>query len=345
MAATTDLSPTGLTVREALDAVTTAARETESVFELGGQIVRFSTHGDEVARFQRPFAHRPKVNAESKSSDLHLEAIIAPGGLPLQPPDQGAVDGRWLHESSTSRTMLGGGQLNHLDQIDPLSWGVWWGVGSRADHPWEESAPVRLLLDWWGSARDLHLVHAGAVGSEDGAVLLVGPGGSGKSTSCLACIGSSLSYLSDDYCMVSLQPEPVVHSLYATGKADARSRELLAHLEIEDTPTRVDGKVIIDVADRFPDALALSQTLRAIVVPQVDSTVRSPALVPLPAPHALRALAPSTMFQLPGSPPTKLERLSRLVRLLPAYSLTVGSDVAAIPEALGDVIAAARPGP
>ena len=300
--------------------------------------LRLTTHGDDVTQFHRSFAHRPKLNRYGTGDVFHLEAIIAPGELPLERPAEGLFNDRWMQDGSRSRTLLAGRQLHHLEHGGGRPWGVWWGTGSRADHPWEDAAPLHLLLDWWGFERDLCLVHAGAVGHDDGAVLIVGRGGSGKSTCCFSCLSSPLSYLSDDYCMVSLDPEPTVHSVYTTGKIDANSRTLLGHLDIDETALRIDGKSIVYVGEQFPDSIALCQPLRAIVVPRVDTSVRRPILKPMPAPHALRALAPSTVLQMPGTARGKLNRLTALARLLPAFSLTVGSDIEAIPAALADAI-------
>ena len=65
------------------------------------------------------------------------------------------------------------------------------------------------------------LVHAGAVGTRDGGVLLVGKGGSGKSTTTFTCLDSGLAYVSDDYCIIENSSIPYTHSLYSTGKLNA----------------------------------------------------------------------------------------------------------------------------
>jgi hypothetical protein len=95
---------------------------------------------------------------------------------------------------------------------------------------WERSAPARRVLHWWAADHGCQLVHASAVGTPDGGVLLAGRGGSGKSTTALACIGSGLGYAADDYCLVSPGGERRVHSLYGTGKADAGSIERLPRI-------------------------------------------------------------------------------------------------------------------
>ena len=60
---------------------------------------------------------------------------------------------------------------------------AWFAVGSPAalTHG-ERGAPFRLVFHWMGSPRGRVLAHAGAVGLDGAGVLLVGPGGVGKSS-------------------------------------------------------------------------------------------------------------------------------------------------------------------
>ena len=74
------------------------------------------------------------------------------------------------------------------------------------------------------------MVHAAAVGDESGGVLLVGRGGSGKSTTALSCLGTQVGYLADDYCLVEMVEGPRVHSLYTSGKANRGSIARLPRL-------------------------------------------------------------------------------------------------------------------
>ncbi len=193
---------------------------------------------------------------------------------------------------------------------------------------WERSAPARRVLHWWAADHGCQLVHASAVGTPDGGVLLAGRGGSGKSTTALACIGSGLGYAADDYCLVSPGGERRVHSLYGTGKADAGSIERLPGIRsaFERSTLRVAGKTVIGVAQEFPAAMIASMPLRAVVVPRLGAS--TPRLSPIAPVAALRALAPSTMMQLPGDRAGTLDRLARLVRGLPCFELELGADPA-----------------
>ena len=129
-------------------------------------------------------------------------------------------------------------------------------------------------MHWWSAGLGLQLVHGAAVGTEAGGVLLIGRSGAGKSTQALACVGSSLGYAADDYCLVEIGPAVRGHSLYGSGKANAASIAMLPHLAeaFRASPIDFQGKSIIFIAEHAPEAILRCFPLRAIVLhaPEVD---------------------------------------------------------------------------
>ena len=63
--------------------------------------------------------------------------------------------------------------------------------------------------------------HAAAVGQMGSGALLVGKGGSGKSTSALGSLASGWRYIGDDYCLLALNGIPQIHSLCTSAKLNA----------------------------------------------------------------------------------------------------------------------------
>jgi hypothetical protein len=190
----------------------------------------------------------------------------------------------------------------------------------------DRAAPLRTILHWWAGAQGALLVHAGAVGRPDGAVLLIGRGGAGKSTTALACL-HSLGYVGDDYCLLRFDVEPRVFSLYATAKVDAGTIRRLPHLtEAPGHRAPGSGKEVVFVGARWPDRMLPVSPVRAIVLPKVTDRAR-PRLRPARGGEGLLAVAPSTMFQLPGLVPEALGQLAALARRVPTYVLEVGDDL------------------
>ncbi len=97
-------------------------------------------------------------------------------------------------------------------------------------------------------------------------------------------------------------------------------------------------KAVYSIRAHFPDALATSLPLRAVLASRVAPDAVS-AIAPLPRADALRALMPSTLALFPGGYPEAVARLSALVRALPAFEVRVGTDLEALPRRLRSLIA------
>jgi hypothetical protein len=186
-------------------------------------------------------------------------------------------------------------------------------------------------------------VHGGAVGTPDGGVLLVGKGGSGKSTCSLVSLASELRYAGDDYTMVSVQPRPWVHSLYSSGKVDPGNLWRVPHLEpaVSNRGYLATEKAVVFVDQHFPGRPIDGFPLRAIVLPTITGGPRTRA-VPTSRAAALAALAPSTVFQLHTAGREALKYMGSLVLAVPAYVLELGSDVRVVPDVLLELLGGLR---
>ena len=226
-----------------------------------------------------------------------------------------------------------GDYLAFLDAEAATGW--FWMPDANGLPYWDYTAPFRHLLGWWLDAQGLRQVHGGAVGTEQGGVLLVGAGGSGKSTTALSTLlDERLRYAGDDYVAVGSAPAPAVHSLYCSGKVHPADLHRLPHLE----PALADGarpdeKAVFYVEQAFPGRSIAGFPLRAIVVPRVTDR-RAARAVPGTRAEALAALAPSTIFQLHPPARDALAWMAGLVRAVPTFVLELGSDVETIPSEL-----------
>jgi hypothetical protein len=144
----------------------------------------------------------------------------------MQPPPWQADDYReggeirgFVDERIHTIVQIGVNALSVVDRARNL--GIYWVKTAKQIPYYESSAPLRAIFHLWMSQRGIQLIHAGAVGLPSGGVLLVGKGGSGKSTTALACLNSELFYASDDYCLLAHHPTPTVFSIYSTGKKNA----------------------------------------------------------------------------------------------------------------------------
>lgn len=204
---------------------------------------------------------------------------------------------------------------------------------------YEKGSPLLAILHWWMVDHDRCLVHGGAVGNADGGVLLVGKGGSGKSTTALACLNSDLLYVSDDYCLISNNTGPCAHSIYCTGKVNAKDIKKFPFLNsaIVDSTDPDSGKALFFFSKSFPEKISSGFPIRAILIPHVTNVLET-SIERATSAAAFRAVAPSTIFQLSVAKNQLFRCLSEVVRQVPCYVLKVGTDLEKIPAVISKLL-------
>ena len=144
---------------------------------------------------------------------------VSTGTHPPAMPWSVIPDHAWmLHTARFSALHLPAlGSTLWFDRVERVA--VYWMPDASAVPLVERGSPLLMLWAWWLADRGLQLTHAAAIGGAHGAAIIASPSGSGKSTTALACIGGPLRYLADDYCVIEPSTtNPVVHSLYCSGK-------------------------------------------------------------------------------------------------------------------------------
>lgn len=309
-------------------------------FDIAGGVVRLRFAGPAMVEFAcRAIAHLEREPADAPDLTLRLWDSGSSGiPVPPRPPEfdrfrgNGAIEG--TAAAGIQAAFVGGAEALSVFDAGSRS-GIHWVRDATAIREYDKPAPLRLLLSWWLETRGATLVHGAAVGTCTGAALLAGAAGAGKSTTALACLTAGLDYLADDYCAVVTTPEPVVHSVYSSGKAVTANLSLLPGLaRLAPRPdSRFEEKSIYYLAEHAPDRIARTRPLRAVLVPRIAGGANTRVEPASPA-TALAALAPSTLFQIAHSGSAAFAELARLVRSVPCYQLLVGDR----PETAAEVI-------
>ena len=201
-------------VREGFErAVQGAGGASERFCVVGGLRIRLCFAGSAlIPRIMPALEHLGAASDDAPALTVCLwdsaSTHTAPPALPWPPEHRrprGEVIGYNDRRIDTAH-LQGSGALSVFDA--PQQTAIYW-VADAARLPYyERGSPLRVILQWWLGRRGRQLVHAGAVGTETGGALLVGKGGSGKSTTAAACLGSALRYAGDDYCAVRVSPSP-----------------------------------------------------------------------------------------------------------------------------------------
>jgi len=212
---------------------------------------------------------------------------------------------------------------------------IYWIADARNVPYYHSITPLRTIFNWWINQSQQFIVHAAAVGLAEGGVLITGKGGAGKSTSALSCIDSGLKYLSDENCIISITSKPYVHSLYCTGTLEAKDADKFPYLKSSLTNENMlyIQKAVYLLNDEYQNKLIDGFPIRAVLVPRVSGKYDT-SIIKLSSAQTLIAMAPGSLFQLPGGDRKSFRAMADLLRQVPSYALELGTDLAQIPNVI-----------
>lgn len=318
-------------------------------FVIGGQSIRLCFAGRAwLPQFTAALAHRAAPGPRLAQPDLTICVWDdASTGAPMPPapwPRAAYTPRGEIIEYSDARYRtayeLGPGLLSLLDVRQGLA--LLWTADVARLPRYELTFPARALLYWWAAGHGQQLAHGGAVGWAGAGALLVGKGGSGKSTTALACLEAGMDYAGDDYVLFDDQLVPRAHSVYCSGKlhADHIGRLPVYVPIIQNREQLGPEKALLYLNEHYAGQMAADVPLSAIVLPRFTGAAH-PSYRPISTVQALAALSASTLRQLPGAGQADYDRMRRLARRLPAYALELGTDPSEIPPVMARLMAEA----
>jgi hypothetical protein len=315
----------------------------ERRYIIGGYVVRLSFSGAALLSLTRALEHLATTDHSTPDLTICLWDSESTGQRMVPRPWQeedflarGVIQG-YNTERIYTAFQHGSGAVSVLDKERNL--GVFWVPNPRVPY-WENGSPLRTILHWWLLSQGLQLVHAAAVGNSTGGVLIGGKGGSGKSTTALACLQSNLFYVGDDYTLLGMDSGPVVHSLYNSAKLNSDHVQSFPKLlpKVANPERLADEKALLFVNEHYPSKVADRLPVRAILLPRVTGLAQT-GWKRVSVAMTLAALAPSTIFQLPRAGNEAFKFLAAFARDLPCFSLEVGTDLSTIPLVIEGLLA------
>lgn len=325
----------------ALDSV--AARRVDAVrtFAIGPTTVSLHTTDRTVGL--EPFSHLPTVTDPAATPDLvvHLcdgDLPGAPGGRPPRGFDRVRDDDHFVALTDAPPTL----EAVRMSDRVALSW-----VDAFPNLPAHtRHRPLAEIFAAWFPTRGMLLLHAAAVGDASGAVLLVGHGGSGKSTTAVVCAQAGMGFVADDFCLLEPGPPARVHSIHRTAKLRPPSTHV--HPDVEAAPPDADGGdryLLVDEA-----TTVVSAPVRAIVaVSPVPGDRVTPRLARVPEDDVVQLLLPTALKLAEGGDEAFrlwMRAAHGLARTVDAYSLELTWDTDGVAGHVDEVLrnACARAG-
>ena len=247
----------------------------------------------------------------------------------------------WL-EDSRLETVILQRQGRFVTVVDWAQRAAYWLVPDASSISYFDRAhPLQQLLNYWLGKQRRFFVHGAAIGNARDGVLILGRGGAGKSTTALSCLEEGMHYVADDHCLVSEEgEEPLVHSIYGTGKVafDELDRFPLLAAAAQ-TWNRPEGeKTVLFLATlaaaRLPARLRLRAILQACIADLPRTRLRAASRG-----EAFRAMVGSCALHLPQARAEALQCFTGLVRQLPVYVLELGRDLKSTPAVIRELLA------
>lgn len=272
------------------------------------------------------------------------ETSILPGALP-------EIDWQLLNRNGYRGYHAHAIYLHYFDAIDAVSVinlqdNIAYYVVRDADALpwWVGGSPLQVILNVWLQKQGLQLTHAAAVGNDQYAVLLMGKGGSGKSTTTLTCLRDGLQYLGEDYCVLAADPKPMVYSIYQSAKWDRGTRHYFPEYErfIQNPHVADTEKALVYYQDFFSAQIKQALPIKA-VVSLVVGDVDLPILQPSSRQDAVKNLMMSTLKQLPFSYSKTMRILHKLILSLDCYELILGKNLMANSACIKRILSGVNP--
>ncbi len=307
-------------------AMSQASQPKRRVFRIAGLAVDLKADGEEMfAAVTDAFSHLPSGQEPADLSITCWSSDVT--GCPLPPPPMPDVEvalrgelpvvdgGRFRFGfHSYSRTLMAADVQSGNAFVITES-----GMGQRG---FERASPLRGPLSWLFAARGRLIVHAAAIASEGRGVLLIGPGGAGKSTLASAALQTGWAFLGDDLVAISTSGPPEIFSLYCTAKARWASPFTLPDYTAVPEWHEADIKRIYRLDGHYRSQIQSQASLNAVVL--IERTHGVPTMAPLSPAKAMATLAGTTHELLPGAGSELVMGLAPILRSAPCWRFDPG---------------------
>lgn len=187
-----------------------------------------------------------------------------------------------------------------------------------------ECHPFEKVIFSWAQKHDLLMIHAAAVGVDGHGVLIVGRGGTGKSTLTCSCLAAGYDFVSDDLCLLTASGSRSVFPIYTNVFLTSDSfKKLPVFRPFEIFPRQGDKNTFAVGENRIKKSLHVE----AIILPQVTDNTE-PDIKPDYSSKALGQLVYTTVKACGRYHETEfVSKLSQRLLGMPVYRFSLTTDL------------------
>ncbi|MBX9670854.1 MAG: hypothetical protein K2X93_24850 [Candidatus Obscuribacterales bacterium] len=201
------------------------------------------------------------------------------------------------------------------------------------------ATPFRTIFNWLFCDGGYQLIHAAAVGFDEGGVLLSGKSGSGKTVASLACLQYGARFLGDDFVIIGPATTGggiVAYSIYSSARLH---REMMGSFGLSEAAL-IDDKALFFLYPEFSSQLSSELPIRSVFLPNRKDA--GSTCTRIPTVNLIREVLVPTVAYLPGRESVVLKNLTTLLSNTPFSSIDLGGDPKKIPDVLRRAVAGSR---
>jgi hypothetical protein len=204
----------------------------------------------------------------------------------------------------------------------------------------EIACPLRGVISWILQSSGRALIHTAAIGTQNGAVLLGGDSGAGKSSTALRGLLNNMFYFGDDICGIENHGSvSTVHSIYSSAKLHTYDQAKFSGLKPSKaniTGMEAHEKEIYLLSPHFDSQLRLSSPIKAILIP--DHSNGPMRMEAISKAHTANVISASTNSLLPRAGIETIKAIANMVRNVPCIRFHLGPDPHAVAPAIADFL-------
>jgi hypothetical protein len=204
----------------------------------------------------------------------------------------------------------------------------------------EIACPLRGVISWILQSSGRALIHTAAIGTQNGAVLLGGDSGAGKSSTALRGLLNDMFYFGDDICGIENHGSAsTVYSIYSSAKLHAYDQPKFSGLtpsKAHITGMEAHEKEIYLLSPNFNSQLRLSSRIKAILIP--DHSSGPMRMEPISKALTANVISASTNSLLPRSGIETIKAIANTARNVPCIRFHLGPDPHAVAPAIADFL-------
>lgn len=317
------------------------AGEISQYYDIAGTTVCLVFAGEALVPFLSPaLAHLRLPDDSIAEAVIHIWDSESTGVEMVSPPcehhhytDRGDI---WGFNSNRIKTAFHWSEFSVNVMDHQTNEAVYWVKTPRNLPYWATSSPFRTIFNWWMEKNGGQLMHAAAVGTDEGAVLITAKGGAGKSTTAVSSLVEGMYYLADDYLIVKKTPVPTVYTLYCTAKIGVDDDHQFPELK-EYTAEHIENdqeKDVIFLYPAFKDQIVKELPIKTILMPNIQPDQEETTFSPISFWRINRAMSFTTMSQLPGVGTHTHVFFNELCDAVPSMTLNLGNNIKEVPKAL-----------